>query len=137
MAAAAAAALRDRRRTALAGMRYLLEQVTAPPWLRVQALMVMCASVPQRMVELLPRLLALAGNEMVLIDQMLLDCCRLLLRSPGDMPIDMARLRRNLLDAVTSWRSSGPSRTPRRRGPPSCRPEPADHCRLPRSQQAP
>jgi len=73
-----------------------LEQVTAPSWLRVQALMVMSAAVPHRLVELLPRLLDLAGNEAVLIDQMLLDCCRLLLRSPGDLPIDMAQLRRNL-----------------------------------------
>ncbi len=75
-----------------------LEQVTAPAWLRVQALMVMSAAVPHRLVELLPRLVDLAGNETVLIDQMLLDCCRLLLRSPGDLPIDMAQLRRNLQD---------------------------------------
>jgi len=58
----------------------------------------MSAAVPHRLVELLPRLLDLAGNETVLIDQMLLDCCRLLLRSPGDLPIDMAQLRRNLQD---------------------------------------
>ena len=75
-----------------------LEQVAAPTWLRVQALMVMSAAAPHRLVELLPRLLNLAGNETVLIDQMLLDCCRLLLRSPGDLPIDMTRLRRNLQD---------------------------------------
>ena len=53
--------------------------------------MVMSAAVPQRLVELLPRLLASAGNEAVLIDQMLLDCCRLLLRAPGNSPIDVAR----------------------------------------------
>ena len=75
-----------------------LDQVAAPTWLRVQALMVMSAAVPHRLVELLPRLLNLAGNETVLIDQMLLDCCRLLLRSPGDLPIDMTQLRRNLQD---------------------------------------
>ncbi len=75
-----------------------LEEVTDPAWLRVQALMVMSAAVPHRLVELLPRLLGLAGNATVLIDQMLLDCCRLLLRSPGDLPIDMAELRRNLQD---------------------------------------
>jgi hypothetical protein len=74
------------------------EQFTAPLWLRVQALMVMSAAVPQRMVELLPRLLASAGNEPVLIDQMLLDCCRLLLRAPGNSPIDVVRLRHNLLE---------------------------------------
>lgn len=73
-----------------------LEQVTAPPWLRVQALMVISAAIPQRLVELLPRLLDLAGDEPALIDQMLLDCFLLLLRPPGDLPIDMARLGRNL-----------------------------------------
>jgi hypothetical protein len=73
------------------------ERVTAPSWLRVQALMVMAAAVPQSLVELLPRLLAAAGNEAVLIDQMLLDCCRLLLRAPGNLPIDLAQLRHNLL----------------------------------------
>jgi len=60
--------------------------------------MVMSAAAPQRLVELLPRLLNLAGNETVLIDQILLDCCRLLLRSPGDLPFDMTQLRRNLQD---------------------------------------
>jgi adenine/guanine phosphoribosyltransferase-like PRPP-binding protein len=74
------------------------EQLTAPLWLRTQALMVMSAAVPQRLVELLPRLLASAGNEPVLIDQMLLDCCRLLLRAPGNSPIDVVRLRHNLLE---------------------------------------
>jgi adenine/guanine phosphoribosyltransferase-like PRPP-binding protein len=74
------------------------EQFTAPLWLRVQALMVMSAAVPQRLVELLPGLLASAGNEPVLIDQMLLDCCRLVLRAPGDSPIDVMRLRHNLLE---------------------------------------
>lgn len=73
------------------------EQLTAPPWLRLQAVMVLCASAPQRLVELLPRLLAAAGSEVILIDQMLLDCYRLLLRSPGDMPIEVSRLRHNLL----------------------------------------
>ena len=58
--------------------------------------MVMSAAVPQRLVELLPRLLASAGNEAVLVDQMLLDCCRLLLGAPGNSPIDVAQLRRNL-----------------------------------------
>jgi adenine/guanine phosphoribosyltransferase-like PRPP-binding protein len=73
------------------------ERVTAPSWLRVQALMVMSAAVPHRLVELLPRLLVGAGNEAVLIDQMLLDCCRLLLRPPGNLPINVLRLRHNLI----------------------------------------
>lgn len=74
------------------------EQLTAPLWVRVQALIVMSAAVPQRLVELLPRLLASAGNEAILIDQMLLDCCRLLLRAPGSSPIDVEQLRHNLLE---------------------------------------
>jgi hypothetical protein len=75
-----------------------LEQVTAPPWLRVQALMVMSVTIPQRLVELLPRLLALAGSEAKLADQLFLDCWRLLLRSPGSSSIDVDQLRRNLVD---------------------------------------
>jgi adenine/guanine phosphoribosyltransferase-like PRPP-binding protein len=73
------------------------ERVSMSPWLRVQILMVLSATMPDRLVELLPRLMALAGNEAVLLDQMLLDCCRLLLRSPGDLPINLAQLRRSLL----------------------------------------
>jgi adenine/guanine phosphoribosyltransferase-like PRPP-binding protein len=72
------------------------EQVAVSPWLRVQFLMVLAATRPDRLVELLPQLMALAGNEAVLLDQMLLDCCRLLLRPPGDLPFDLARLRRSL-----------------------------------------
>ncbi len=72
------------------------DQLTAPLWLRVQALMVMSATDPQRLVELLPQLLASAGNEAVLVDQMLLDCCRLLLRAPGGSPFDVAQLRHKL-----------------------------------------
>ena len=75
-----------------------LGQLTAPPWLRVQALMVMSAAIPQRLVELLPRLLTLVGHEAVLADQLLLDCWRLLLRPPGDSPIDVEQLRHNLMD---------------------------------------
>jgi adenine/guanine phosphoribosyltransferase-like PRPP-binding protein len=73
------------------------EKPTSPPWLRVQALMVMSAGVPQHLVAQLPRLLASAGNEAVLIDQMLLDCDRLLFRSPDDSPIDVVQLHQNLL----------------------------------------
>jgi adenine/guanine phosphoribosyltransferase-like PRPP-binding protein len=73
------------------------EQVTESPWLRAQFLMVLSATRPDQLVELLPDLMALAGNEAVLLDQMLLDCCRLLLRSPGDLPFDLTQLRRSLL----------------------------------------
>jgi adenine/guanine phosphoribosyltransferase-like PRPP-binding protein len=72
-------------------------QLTMPSWLRLQAVMVLCAAAPQRMVELLPELVATAGTEVILIDQILTDCYRLLLRSPGDMPIDVARLRHSLV----------------------------------------
>jgi adenine/guanine phosphoribosyltransferase-like PRPP-binding protein len=74
-----------------------LEQAGARTWLRVQVLMVMSAAVPYPSVALLPRLLQLAADDAVLIDQMLLDCRRLLLRTPGDSPIDVAQLRHNLL----------------------------------------
>jgi adenine/guanine phosphoribosyltransferase-like PRPP-binding protein len=74
----------------------VFEQLTAPLWLRVQALIVMSASVPHRLVERLPRLLASAGNEAVLVDQMLVDCWRLLRRAQGNLPIDAAELRQNL-----------------------------------------
>ena len=73
------------------------QQLTMPLWLRVQALMVMSTAVPQQLVELLPQLLAAAGNEAVLIDQMLLDCSRLLLpRTQGNSPVNVAQLRRRL-----------------------------------------
>jgi adenine/guanine phosphoribosyltransferase-like PRPP-binding protein len=73
-------------------------RAAAPLWLRVQSLIVMSAAVPQHLVVLLPGLLAVAGHEPVLIDQMLLDCCRLLLRAPGNSPIDVVQLRHALLD---------------------------------------
>lgn len=75
-----------------------LQQVTTATWLRVQALMVMSVANPEQLVRLLPRLLDLAGNNAVLIDQILLDCCGLLLRATGDMPFDIALLRSNLRD---------------------------------------
>jgi hypothetical protein len=75
-----------------------LEQATtAPPWLRVQALIVLCATVPERLTELLPRLLAHVADEAVLVDQLFLDCYRLMLRPPRDSPIDVQQLRRNLV----------------------------------------
>ena len=74
-----------------------LEQAGARTWLRVQVLMVMSAAVPHPSVALLPRLLQLAADDAVLIDQMLLDCRRLLLRTPDDSPIDVAQLRQNLI----------------------------------------
>ena len=75
-----------------------IQKVTTPTWFRVQVLMVMSAANPEQLVKLLPRLLDLAGNNAVLIDQVLLDCCGLLVRTPGDMPFDIALLRSNLQD---------------------------------------
>lgn len=74
----------------------VFEQLTAPLWLRVQALIVMSTAVPHHLVELLPQMLASAGNEAVLVDQMLVDCWRLLRRAPGNLPIDIPQLRNNL-----------------------------------------
>jgi adenine/guanine phosphoribosyltransferase-like PRPP-binding protein/signal transduction histidine kinase len=86
-----------------------LEQLTAPPWLRVQALMVMSVTAPEWLVERLPGLLASVGNEAVLVDQLLLDCRRLLLR-PGDSPVDIVRLRHSLMECrdYLEERRSGP-----------------------------
>jgi hypothetical protein len=78
-------------------MRGLEQLTTAPPWLRVQALMVISATAPQQLVDLLPRLLALTAHEVVLIDQLLLDCFRLLLHPPRETPVDVERLRHNLM----------------------------------------
>jgi len=75
------------------------EQLTAPPWLRLQALMVISAAVPQHLAELLPQLVASAGHEAVLVDEMLFDCFRLLLRSAGDPPVDVSQLRYGLVAA--------------------------------------
>lgn len=71
--------------------------VTIPPWLRVQALMVLSMTVPDRMAALLPKLLPVAAEESVLVDQMLLDCYRLLRRPPRDSPVDVVQLRRSLI----------------------------------------
>lgn len=74
-----------------------LEQRAAPPWLRVQALMVVCAAAPQQFAELLAKLFRLVADEAVLVDQLFLDCWRLLLRPPRDSPVDMDQLRRSLM----------------------------------------
>lgn len=75
----------------------LAVSTTMPAWLRVQALMVLVRSTPERLVELMPSLLELVVDEPVLVDQMFLDCYRLLLRSPHESPVDVARLYSNLL----------------------------------------
>jgi adenine/guanine phosphoribosyltransferase-like PRPP-binding protein len=74
-----------------------IEQRTQPTWLRVQALMVLSSAAPQQLVELLRRLLLLIVDEAVLVDQLFLDCCLLLLRPPRNSPVDVHRLRNNLV----------------------------------------
>ncbi|MGV9703784.1 hypothetical protein [Streptomyces sp. NPDC003483] len=73
------------------------KSVNVSPWLRVQALMVLAATTPQQLAETLPQLLTLVLDEPVLVDQMLLECHRLLRRPPDDTPIDVVRLRKSLL----------------------------------------
>ena len=135
-AAAAAAVLPDAADLLSQVCAQSFAQATAPLWLRVQSLMVMSAAVPQHMVALLPGLLAVAGHEPVLIDQMLLDCCRLLLRARATRPLMSCNSGMPCWTAATTWRTSDPSPAPRRPGPSGCHPEPADHRDLPEPEQA-
>ncbi|HEX4789014.1 MAG TPA: ATP-binding protein, partial [Actinospica sp.] len=68
-----------------------------PPWLRVQALMVLAVAAPEDFVQLLPELLALAADEQVVVDQLLLDCYRLVRRPPHDTPVGLEQLRASLI----------------------------------------
>ncbi|GGL64715.1 hypothetical protein GCM10010129_05380 [Streptomyces fumigatiscleroticus] len=86
--------------------------VSAPPWLRVQSLMVLAATTPQQLTEMLPRLLTLALDEPLLVDQMLLECYRLLRRPPHDSPIDVGRLRESLLRCRKILEEQRASRSP-------------------------
>jgi hypothetical protein len=71
--------------------------VTASPWLRVQSLIVLFATAPEQLVELLPQVLSLVADETLLLDQLFLDCYRLLLRPSRDFPIDVEQFRHNLV----------------------------------------
>jgi signal transduction histidine kinase len=75
----------------------LEQSLATPPWLRVQALIVLCATAPERLTELVPRLLSHVVDEAVLVDELLFDCYRLMLRPPRDSPIDVEQLRQNLV----------------------------------------
>ncbi|MFJ5272833.1 hypothetical protein [Streptomyces sp. NPDC088358] len=88
------------------------KSVNVSPWLRVQALMVLAATTPQQLTEMLPRLLTLALDEPVLVDQMLLECQRLLSRPPHDSPIDVVRLRKSLLRCRKSLEERREARVP-------------------------
>ncbi|HEY7144278.1 MAG TPA: hypothetical protein VH637_08525 [Streptosporangiaceae bacterium] len=74
-----------------------LEQPARPPWLRVQALMVLSAAAPQDLAELLRHLLNLVVDEAILVDQLFLDCWRLLLQPPPGSPFDIGKLRHSLV----------------------------------------
>lgn len=74
----------------------LAEAVTAPVWLRLQSLMVLSVTVPDRLAELIPRVVPRLADEPVLMDQLFLDCYRLLRRPPLDSPFDIQRLRQSL-----------------------------------------
>jgi hypothetical protein len=76
----------------------LRRSVARSPWLRAQALMVLSTTQPQRLVDLLPELLPLVLDETVVVDQMALECYRLLQRPAHDTPIDIASLRRSLME---------------------------------------
>jgi hypothetical protein len=68
----------------------------SPPWFRVQVVMVLSAAAPGRFATLLPNLLNLMIDEPVAVDQMCVDCYRLLRRPAYDSPIDLALLRDRL-----------------------------------------
>jgi hypothetical protein len=72
-------------------------RIAQPPWLRIQSLVVVAAAWPDRFVESLQQFMTMARDEAVLVDQMLLDCYRLLLRAPDELTINVLQLRRSLL----------------------------------------
>jgi hypothetical protein len=69
----------------------------APPWFRAQIVIVLSTAAPQRFVDHLPILLALILDEPVAVEQMCVDCYRLLRRPLYDSPIVAAQLRDRLL----------------------------------------
>ena len=139
MAAATPAHLRDRRRTAFARLRYQLRAAHRTAMAASAGRHgFVCVSSAAEWWTCCHNCSPLAGNEVILIDQMLLDCYRLLLRSPGDMPIDVSRLRHNLL-RLPRLPGGAARRAGRRHGrrPTARRPEPAHGRQLPCSPQAP
>lgn len=73
-----------------------LASSTTSVWLRIQALMVLTSAYPERFVRLVPELLAQGAGEPALIDQLLLECHRLLRRATYDSAADIAQLRDGL-----------------------------------------
>jgi hypothetical protein len=78
-------------------VRMLRDSPTDPPWLRLQAVMVMALSEPSRLVGMLPQLIAATVDEPLLVNQMLLECHRLLSRPAIDSPVDFGEMRRSLI----------------------------------------
>lgn len=66
------------------------------PGLRVQFLMVIAAAIPDDLVKKLLKLMIVANGETGLVDQMLLDCYRLLLEASHSQSINVTRLRLSL-----------------------------------------
>lgn len=73
-----------------------LASPTRSVWLRIQALIVLTSAYPERFVQQVADLVVQVANEPVLIDQLLLDCHRLLHRASPDSPADIAQLRDGL-----------------------------------------
>ncbi len=73
-----------------------LTSETLSVWLRTQAVMVLVTAYPERFVELLPDLLPRVMTEPVLVDQILLDCYRLLQLFSQDSPVSIEELRKGL-----------------------------------------
>ena len=69
----------------------------APPWFRAQAVMVLSAAAPEHFVTLLPNLLGMLLDEPVAVNQLCVDCYRLVRRPVYDSPVDLAHLRDRLL----------------------------------------
>lgn len=67
----------------------LRQPPTTLAWLRAQAVMVIAASAPNHLVQLLPGLVTRTVDEPVMINQLLLECHRLLRRPMLDSPVDL------------------------------------------------
>ena len=68
-----------------------------PPWLRAQAVMVLSIAAPQDFIAQLPDLLASIADEPIVVNQLLLDCYRLVRRPSHDSPVDHEELRNSLI----------------------------------------
>ncbi|OLE23490.1 MAG: hypothetical protein AUG49_15845 [Catenulispora sp. 13_1_20CM_3_70_7] len=69
-----------------------------PPWLRVQAIMVLSITAPEQFVSELRSLLSSIADGPRVVDQFLLECYRLVRRPSHDSPIDQGELHRSLIE---------------------------------------